>query len=79
MDHIRGLSRCGMGPCQGRHCAGTLARMIGAQDGVVPGPFRARPPLRPLPLGALATLAGRDPRLTEIVSLDDKPVVSADV
>lgn len=79
MDHIRGLSRCGMGPCQGRHCAGTLARMVAARTGVVPGPFRARPPLRPLPLGALAQLKARDPRLTEIVSLDDKPVVSADV
>ncbi len=79
MDHIRGLSRCGMGPCQGRHCAGALARMVAARTGVVPGPFRARPPLRPLPLGALAGLEARDPRLTEIVSLDDKPVVSADV
>lgn len=79
MDHIRGLSRCGMGPCQGRHCAGTLARMIAAQAGTVPGPFRARPPLRPLPLGALAQLKARDPRLTDIVSLDDKPMVSADV
>lgn len=79
MDHIRGLSRCGMGPCQGRHCAGTLARMVATRTGVVPGPFRARPPLRPLPLGALAQLEARDPRLTEIVSLDDKPVVSADV
>lgn len=79
MDHIRGLSRCGMGPCQGRHCAGTLARMVAAQTGAMPGPFRARPPLRPLPLGALAQLEARDPRLTEIVSLDDKPVVSADV
>jgi NADPH-dependent 2,4-dienoyl-CoA reductase/sulfur reductase-like enzyme len=79
MDPLRGLSRCGMGPCQGRHCAITLARMIEARTGVVPVPFRARPPLHPLPLGALAALEGRDPRLTEIVSLDDKPVVFADV
>ncbi len=79
MDQIRGLTRCGMGPCQGRHCALTLARMIEARTGAVPVPFRARPPLRPLPLGALAALEGRDPRLTEFVSLDDKPVVSADV
>jgi hypothetical protein len=79
MDPLRGLSRCGMGPCQGRHCAVTLARMIEARTGAVPVPFRARPPVRPLPLGALAALEGRDPRLTEIVSLDDKPVVAADV
>jgi NADPH-dependent 2,4-dienoyl-CoA reductase/sulfur reductase-like enzyme len=79
IDQIRGLSRCGMGPCQGRHCAVTLARMIAAQTGRAPVPFRARPPVRPLPLAALAALAGRDPRLTEIVSLDDKPVVGVDV
>jgi BFD-like [2Fe-2S] binding domain len=79
IDQLRGVSRCGMGPCQGRHCAITLARMLGTQTGVAPKPFRARPPLRPLPLGALALLAGRDPRLTEIVSLDDKPVVTGDV
>lgn len=79
IDQIRGLSRCGMGPCQGRHCAVTLARMISVQTGRAPVPFRARPPVRPLPLAALAALAGRDPRLTEIVSLDDKPVVGGDV
>lgn len=79
IDQLRGVSRCGMGPCQGRHCAVTLARMIAAETGAPPVPFHARPPVRPLPLGALAMLAGRDPRLTEIVSLDDKPVVAGDV
>jgi NADPH-dependent 2,4-dienoyl-CoA reductase/sulfur reductase-like enzyme len=79
MDQIRGLSRCGMGPCQGRHCAVTLARMIAAQTGAGPVPFRARPPVRPLPLAALAALMGRDPGLTKIVSLDDKPVVDGHV
>jgi bacterioferritin-associated ferredoxin len=79
MDQIRGLTRCGMGPCQGRNCAVTLARMIAAQTGTSPVPFRARPPVRPLPMAALAALAGRDPGLTEIVSLDDKPVVDGHV
>lgn len=79
MNQLRGISRCGMGPCQGRHCAVTLARMIRARTGHAPVPFRARPPVRPLPLGALAALQGRDPALTGIVSLDDKPVVATDV
>lgn len=78
INQIRGVSRCGMGPCQGRHCAVTLARMIAARTGTAPAPFRARPPARPLPLGALAALAGRDPRLTAFVALDDKPVVAGD-
>ena len=75
--HIRGLSRCGMGPCQGRSCAVTLARMIAAETGAAPVPFRPRPPIRPLPLHALAALSGVDPRLAEVVSLDDKPQVGA--
>lgn len=79
INQMRGIARCGMGACQGRHCAVTLARMIGARTGATPVPFRTRPPLRPLPLGALAVLEGRDPRLTDIVSLDDKPVVATDV
>jgi NADPH-dependent 2,4-dienoyl-CoA reductase/sulfur reductase-like enzyme len=77
INHVRGLSRCGMGPCQGRNCAITLARMIAAETGVKPVPFRARPPVRPLPLQALAALAGVDPRLAEVVSLEDKPQVAA--
>jgi thioredoxin reductase len=77
INHIRGLSRCGMGPCQGRSCAVTLARMIAAETGGKPAPFRARPPVRPLPLQALASLSGVDPRLAEVVSLEDKPQVTA--
>lgn len=78
INAVRGLSRCGMGPCQGRNCAVTLARMIAAETGAAPVPFRARPPVRPLPLQALASLAGLDPQLAEIVSLEDKPPVMAD-
>jgi NADPH-dependent 2,4-dienoyl-CoA reductase/sulfur reductase-like enzyme len=77
INAVRGLSRCGMGPCQGRNCAVTLARMIAAETGGQPVPFRARPPIRPLPLQALASLSGADPRLAEVVSLDDKPQVGA--
>ncbi|MBB3302188.1 NADPH-dependent 2,4-dienoyl-CoA reductase/sulfur reductase-like enzyme/bacterioferritin-associated ferredoxin [Rhizobium sp. BK077] len=76
MNLIRGLLRCGMGPCQGRSCAVTVARLLAeatTQTPTSPAPFRARPPLRPLPLGALANLTGLDPELAKVVSLDDKP------
>lgn len=76
MNLIRGVARCGMGPCQGRNCSVTLARLLTEDNpqGVTPPvPFRARPPLRPLPLGALARLTGLDPELAQIVSLEDKP------
>jgi NADPH-dependent 2,4-dienoyl-CoA reductase/sulfur reductase-like enzyme len=76
MNHIRGLMRCGMGPCQGRTCSATLARLLKeqyTQSAAPPVPFRARPPLRPLPLGALAALTGLDPELAQVISLQDKP------
>jgi hypothetical protein len=81
MNLVRGVSRCGMGQCQGRSCAVTLARLLveeGGSAGNAPAPFRARPPLRPLPLGALANLSGLDPELAQVVSLDDKPIASAE-
>ncbi|MDW9628212.1 FAD-dependent oxidoreductase (plasmid) [Sinorhizobium meliloti WSM1022] len=76
MNLVRGLLRCGMGACQGRSCAATLARLLAEADPRRPmasAPFRARPPLRPLPLGALAGMTGLDPDLAQVESLDDKP------
>ncbi|MFK0334768.1 FAD-dependent oxidoreductase [Rhizobium sp. NPDC090275] len=74
MDLIRGTQRCGMGPCQGRSCSATLARLLReAHPQSQPTPFRPRPPFRPLPLGALAKLEGADPELAQIISLEDKP------
>lgn len=76
MNLIRSTLRCGMGTCQGRSCAATLARLLMEADPDKPAPpssFRARPPVRPLPLGALANLTGLDPDLAQIESLDDKP------
>lgn len=74
MDLIRGTQRCGMGPCQGRNCSATLARLLREADPQSqPMPFRARPPFRPLSLGALARLEGVDPDLAQIISLEDKP------
>ena len=76
INDIRGITRCGMGPCQGRSCMITLARMIATTTNQPPQPFRERPPIRPISLGALASLSGTDPRLSQIISLDDKPLVA---
>jgi NADPH-dependent 2,4-dienoyl-CoA reductase/sulfur reductase-like enzyme len=76
---LRAETRCGMGPCQGRNCMITVARLV-AESGAVPlsvpgsrPAFRARPPARPLPLGALANLTGLDPEASKILTLEDKP------
>ncbi len=59
-NQLKGFSRCGMGPCQGRMCGLTLVEMI-AQQRDVPvaevGALRLRPPVKPLMLGELAALA----------------------
>lgn len=76
MDALRGETRCGMGPCQGRNCMITAARLIEEGRGTcgpTPPVFRGRPPIRPLPLGALAGLTGLDPSATELLTLEDKP------
>jgi len=74
MNHLRGILRCGMGPCQGRSCATTVASLLAQTSGAAPVPFRARPPVRPLPMIALANLTGLDPELAQVISLGDKPV-----
>ncbi|MEU9884233.1 NAD(P)/FAD-dependent oxidoreductase [Sphaerisporangium sp. NPDC051011] len=56
------LTRCGMGPCQGRYCGVTLAHLV-AEHGGRPveetGVFTARVPVKPLSVGDL----GRSPVL----------------
>ena len=53
------FSRCGMGPCQGRVCGTVvtqiLARCLGKRPDEV-GAYRVRPPLKPVPLAAFASL-----------------------
>lgn len=64
LNQLKAFLRCGMGPCQGRQCALTVGELIAEARGVAPGavpPARLRPPVRPLTLGALATLAEEDP------------------
>lgn len=58
-NQLKGFSRCGMGPCQGRFCALTIGEMIAAHRGVSVtevGALRLRPPVKPLMLGELAAL-----------------------
>lgn len=49
--------RAGMGPCGGKFCQTAIARLVasteGLEEGAVP-PHTARPPLRPVPVSALA-------------------------
>jgi hypothetical protein len=49
-----------MGPCQGRQCGYTITRLLAEASGRPPGEigfYRARPPLKPITIGELATLA----------------------
>ncbi|HYH37673.1 MAG TPA: (2Fe-2S)-binding protein [Azospirillum sp.] len=59
-NQVKAYTRCGMGPCQGRQCAATLVQVIADATGGTPaavGYPRIRPPLKPITLGELATLA----------------------
>ena len=49
--------RAGMGPCGGRFCQTAIARLMASAEGLPEGqipPPTPRPPLRPVPVGALA-------------------------
>jgi NADPH-dependent 2,4-dienoyl-CoA reductase/sulfur reductase-like enzyme len=57
LDAVKLLTRVGMGPCQGRMCQPSVTRIVAAATGLAPaalGPYRARPPLKPVSLAALA-------------------------
>lgn len=63
LDELRRISRCGMGPCQGRTCRALVQRELQA-NGInikdqVPGVFR--PPTKPITLGSIAEGADRRP------------------
>ncbi len=56
---IKQLTRAGMGPCQGRICGSLVAQIAARASGkTVPelGVDTPRPPIKPIPLGALAAL-----------------------
>jgi len=59
-NQVKYLSRCGMGPCQGRQCSNAVAHIVadaGGQAISVSSHFRGRPPVAPLTLEQLASLS----------------------
>lgn len=65
IDEIKRISRCGMGPCQGRNCRpllmNELARATGQDIRNMPMPT-FRPPVKPIKLGILAPGDQGEPR-----------------
>ena len=56
LEEIKRVSRCGMGPCQGRTCLQLLAREIAQMTGKDPAeiaPAKTRPPVKGIKLGTL--------------------------
>ncbi|MBI5719039.1 MAG: FAD-dependent oxidoreductase [Burkholderiales bacterium] len=71
------FSRCGMGPCQGRMCGTVVSQILAAEHGkgvAEVGAYRIRAPLKPVPLAALASLAGAAPAETAASSSDKEDV-----
>lgn len=69
VHEVKGLTRCGMGNCQGRICGELVARAVARERGLAAtdpasieavGAFTVRPPLHPLPLSVLAEAAAAD-------------------
>jgi thioredoxin reductase len=54
-DHVKRLTRAGMGACQGRRCRESVHAIL-SRDGAKVGLASHRPPLRPLPLSVMAAL-----------------------
>lgn len=50
---VKSLTRCGMGPCQGRVCLPALEQLVTAATGRPPEPATARAPLVPVDFAAL--------------------------
>ncbi|KPA21061.1 Hydrogen cyanide synthase subunit HcnB [Shimia sp. SK013] len=60
INHVKVSTRAGMGRCQGRMCAAALARIVVQEsDAKIDeiGTLNARPPIKPVTLGALAGMA----------------------
>ncbi|MEX1077872.1 MAG: FAD-dependent oxidoreductase [Homoserinimonas sp.] len=63
---VKGLTRAGMGPCQGRMCGRHIASMIAKNRGVPIAevtPATPRMPVRPTPIGTIANPEISDPGL----------------
>jgi NAD(P)H-nitrite reductase large subunit len=59
-NQMKAYLRCGMGACQGRMCAPTVAALIAQARGLPPesvAPLRPRAPYKPITVGDLAASA----------------------
>jgi sarcosine oxidase subunit beta len=57
VEEVKRMTGLGTGPCQGKDCMAAcalLCRAAASSDSDDTRPFTARPPLTPVPLGALA-------------------------
>lgn len=60
-NQMKSFSRAGMGPCQGRLCASSVAAVIArarGQSAERTGLYTVRPPVKPVTLGEVAALEG---------------------
>jgi NADPH-dependent 2,4-dienoyl-CoA reductase/sulfur reductase-like enzyme len=60
-NQAKAFCRAGMGPCQGRLCGLTVSEILAEASGrpmAEVGYFRIRPPVKPISVGELASLAG---------------------
>lgn len=67
-DELKGLTRCGMGPCQGRQCGHTVSELLAQWRGVTVsdiGYYRLRSPMRLLNLSELSQFTHVAPGYTE--------------
>ncbi len=63
INELKIVTRCGMGPCQGRMCGPALAEIIGNELSLSPeqvGVLTIRPPLKPLPLEEMSIVEQAD-------------------
>lgn len=64
MNRLKALSRVGMGRCQGRMCGQAAARLLAHAAGCelsAVGRLRAQPPVKPVPVSALASAIDHAP------------------
>lgn len=68
LGSVKRCTRAGMGRCQGRYCGPLLAGLLETRSGQVPGElgfFAPRPPIRPVPLDAIAGIEEHGPKEAE--------------
>ncbi len=59
LNEVKVITRCGMGPCQGRMCGPALGEIVAAQlesSIASAGLLKIRPPLKPIPLEEVAAM-----------------------